>query len=402
MIEVSYNQIRYYLEEIMKFFDIDKKIWTYIIGIAILVVCILNLDKVGQTIGVIWNAVKVLVFGGMIAYVLNLVMNRIEKLLEKSKNKFVLKIKRVISLLASLCCVALIIYFVLAIVIPTLGQAGQVLIDVLPQYFNDTIKFLSNLFENNPHIVEMINGLEINWKEMIDQTLSFLGNGLGNVLGSTFNMVNIVVNSVFNTILSIIFAIYVLLDKERFIRLYHRLGDLYLGKDRKDKLTSALKIINQSFGSFIGGQCIEATILGTLCATGMYLLNMPYPLMIGVLVGLINIIPMIGAYIGGAIGMFMVFTVDPMMSLGFLVYLCILQQFESNVIYPRVVGSSVGLPGIYVMMTVVIFGSLAGIPGMFLGIPTVASIYKLAKIHIQNKEKELETKKLESKTSVKN
>ena len=135
---------------------------------------------------------------------------------------------------------------------------------------------------------------------------------------------------------------------------------------------------------------------------GMYLLNMPYPLMIGVLVGLINIIPMIGAYIGGAIGMFMVFTVDPMMSLGFLVYLCILQQFESNVIYPRVVGSSVGLPGIYVMMTVVVFGSLAGIPGMFLGIPTVASIYKLAKIHIQNKEKELETKKLESKTSVKN
>ena len=126
----------------MKFFDIDKKIWTYIIGIAILVVCILNLDKVEQTIGVIWNAVKVLVFGGMIAYVLNLVMNRIEKLLEKSKNKFVLKIKRVISLLASLCCVAVIIYFVLAIVIPTLGQAGQVLIDVLPQYFNDTIKFL--------------------------------------------------------------------------------------------------------------------------------------------------------------------------------------------------------------------------------------------------------------------
>ena len=145
-------------------------------------------------------------------------MNRIEKTFRKSKNKFVLKIKRVISLLASLCFVALIIYFVLAIVIPTLGQAGQVLIDVLPQYFNDTIKFLSNLFENNPHIVEMINGLEINWKEMIDQTLSFLGNGLGNVLGSTFNMVNIVVNSVFNTILSIIFAIYVLLDKKTFYK----------------------------------------------------------------------------------------------------------------------------------------------------------------------------------------
>lgn len=385
----------------MKFFDIDKKIWSYIIGIAILVVCILNLDKVGQVFSVIWNAVQVLVFGGMIAYVLNLVMNRIEKLLEKTNNKIILKIKRAVSLLVSLCFVALIIYFVLAIVIPTLGQAAQVLIDVLPRYFNDVVHFLTNLFENNPHVVDMINSLEINWKELIDQTISFLGTGIGNVLGSTFNMVNIVVSSVVNSLLAIIFAIYVLLEKERFIRLYHRLGNLYLGKERKDKLTEALKVINQSFGAFIGGQCIEATILGTLCAIGMYLLNMPYPLMIGVLVGLINIIPMIGAYIGGAIGMFMVFTVDPMMSLGFLVYLCILQQFESNLIYPRVVGSSVGLPGIYVMMSVVVFGSLAGIPGMFLGIPTVASIYKLARIHVSNKEKELEIKNLESKTSVK-
>lgn len=385
----------------MKLFDIDKKIWSYIIGIAFIVVCILNLDRVGQIFSVLWNATKVLVFGGMLAYVLNLVMSRIESLFEKSKKALLLKFKRGLSLLISLCLVAFIIYFILAIVIPTLGQASQVLINVLPRYFNDIVRFLTNLFENNPNIVEMINNMQINWKDLIDQSISFLGSGIGNVLGSTFNVVNIVVSSVFNAILTIIFAIYVLLDKERFIRLYHRLGNLYLGKERKDKLTETLRVIDRSFGAFIGGQCIEATILGTLCATGMYLLHMPYPLMIGILVGLINIIPMIGAYIGGAIGMFMVFTVDPMLSLGFLVYLCILQQFESNVIYPRVVGSSVGLPGIYVMMTVVIFGSLAGIPGMFLGIPTVASIYKLTRIHIENKEKELEIKNTESKTSVK-
>lgn len=372
----------------MKHFDIDKKIWTYIIGIALIVICILNLDKVGNFISIFWNAIKVLVFGAMIAYVLNLMMTRIELGIEKTKNKYLVKMKRVLSLLASLLFVGIIFYLLLAIVIPSLGQAGQVLIGVLPEYFKDIQDFLVNLFENNPSIVEFINTLEINWKELIDQTISFLGNGISNVVGSTFNVVNTVINSVFNGVLSIIFAIYVLLDKERFIRLYHRLGNLYLGQEKKNKITRALRIINQSFGSFIGGQCIEATILGTLCATGMYILQMPYPLMIGVLVGLINVIPMIGAYIGGAIGMFMVFTIDPMMSLGFLVYLCILQQFESNIIYPRVVGSSVGLPGIYVMMTVVVFGALAGIPGMFLGIPIVASIYKLAKIHIENKENE--------------
>ena len=380
----------------MKSFGTDKKIWAYILGIAFLTVCILNLEQVGKVLSVLWSAIKVLVFGGMIAYVLNLVMNRIEKFFGRFHNKFITRFNTALSLLASLLFVVLVVYILLAIVIPALGQAGQVLIRVLPQYFQDIQKFLTNLFENNPNVVEAIGNLEIDWKDLIDQSISFLGHGIGNVLGATFNVVNIVISSVVNAVLSIIFAIYVLLDKNRFIRLYHRLGDLYLGKERKDKLTDALQIINQSFGSFIGGQCIEATILGTLCAIGMYILHMPYPLMIGALVGLINIIPMIGAYIGGSIGMFMVFTVDPMLSLGFLVYLCILQQFESNIIYPRVVGSSVGLPGIYVMMTVVVFGSLAGIPGMFLGIPTVASIYKLTRIHIENKEKELK-----SKTSVK-
>ena len=113
---------------------------------------------------------------------------------------------------------------------------------------------------------------------------------------------------------------------------------------------------------------------------------MPYALMIGILVGFINIIPIVGAYVGGAIGVFMVFTVNPMMAIGFLIFLVILQQFESNFIYLRVVGNSVGLPGIYVLASVMVFGTLAGIPGMFLGIPTVASIYKLAKIYIKKKE----------------
>lgn len=374
----------------MKQMNLDKQIWKYIIGIACIIVCIMYLDKVGSLLSFIWNAVKVLVYGGMIAYVLNLIMTRIERLIEKLKQPILYKIKRPLALLLSLLIIGTIIYLLLAIVIPALAEASQVLLRVLPGYFNDLQKLLIDLFENNPQIVKILENMEIDWKKLLDQAFAFLGTGISSVVGSTFSIMNVVIGILFDALLSIILAIYILLDKERFIRLYYRLSKLYLKQNQRDKLTHALRVIHQSFSAFIGGQCIEATILGGLCATGMYILRMPYPLMIGVLVGLINIIPMIGAYIGGAIGMFMVFTVNPMLSLGFLVYLCILQQFESNVIYPRVVGNSVGLPGIYVMITVVVFGSLAGIIGMLLGIPLMASIYKLAKLHVENKEKQLE------------
>lgn len=368
----------------MNRWNTDKKIWAYILGIAVLVVSILNLKSILNYIHILWNAGKVLVFGAMLAYVINLIMVRIEdglsKVLKKKKHL------RPLSLLISLLIVILIFYILLTLVIPTFSEAIQVLIRVLPEYFNDLQIWLISIFENNQEITDLIGSIQINWQDLIRNIMGFLQSGISSVLGTTINIVNVVVSSVVNGVLAIIFAIYVLLEKERFVRLYHRLTNLYLPKAKKEKLTQSLKIINQTFGSFIGGQCIEATILGTLCALGMYILHMPYPLMIGTLVGVINIIPMIGAYIGGAIGMFMVFTVNPLLSLGFLVYLCILQQIESNLIYPRVVGSSVGLPGIYVMMTVVIGGSLAGISGMFLGIPAVASLYKLVRIYIQNKE----------------
>ena len=144
--------------------------------------------------------------------------------------------------------------------------------------------------------------------------------------------------------------------------------------------------LSKTFHSFIGGQFIEACILATLCSVGMLLLRMPYAVMIGIMVGFINIIPMVGAYIGGVVGFLMVLTVSPVQAVIFLVYLVVLQQIESNLIYPKVVGNSVGLPGIYVMISVIVLGSLAGIPGMLLGIPSVASLYKLLRRYITYKE----------------
>ena len=329
------------------------------------------MDTLISMVSILWNACRVLVFGAMMAFVINLVMAKIEKRLG-----FMKKGKRATSLLLSLILIFLFVYFLITLVVPSLSEAIGVIVAVLPKYFENAQKFLVDLFENNPQLADSINNLDVNWKNLIQSGINVLSTGVTNVLGTTFNFV-----------LMFIFAIYVLLEKERFVQLYHRLTNLYLSETIKHRIDKCLNIINQTFSAFIGGQCIEATILGTLCTLGMIILRMPYPAMIGTLVGVINIIPMIGAYIGGAIGMFMVFTVSPIMSLWFLLYLCILQQIESNVIYPHVVGNSVGLPGIYVMMTVVIFGSLAGIPGMFLGIPTMASVYKIGVLYLNRKER---------------
>lgn len=370
-----------------------RNLWIYIFGITIIIIGLIKLDTLISMVSILWNACRVLVFGAMMAFVINLVMSKIEKRLN-----FMKKGKRATSLLLSLILIFLFVYFLITLVVPSLSEAIGVIVAVLPKYFENTQKFMVNLFENNPQLAESINNLDINWKNLIQSGINVLSTGVTNVVGTTFNVVTVIVNSVFNFVLMFIFAIYVLLEKERFIQLYHRLTKLYLSEIAKRRIDKCLNIINQTFSAFIGGQCIEATILGTLCTLGMIILRMPYPAMIGTLVGVINIIPMIGAYIGGAIGMFMVFTVSPIMSLWFLLYLCILQQIESNVIYPHVVGNSVGLPGIYVMMTVVIFGSLAGIPGMFLGIPTMASVYKIGVLYLNRKERLKEMNGLNCKT----
>lgn len=372
----------------MKITTLEKLIRKYLLFAALLILAIIKFDRLMDFGHVLWFAFSNIVFAAMLAYVVNIIMVRVERLLSLAKdNRFIKKTKRPLSLLISLAFIVLILYALFALVFPALREAVDILLQSLPVYFDELQTFFLSIFKDNEGIAKAIEGLEIDWRNLLEKTVQMLGNGLGNVLGTTFNVITMVVGSIFNILLINIFSIYILLEKERFVRLYERLARLYMKPAEKEKVDVTLKIIHQSFSSFIGGQCVEAVILGTLCALGMFLLRMPYAVMVGTLVGVINIIPIVGAYVGGAIGMFMVFTQDPLMSIGFLFYLIILQQFESNVIYPRVVGNSVGLPGVYVLGSVMVFGSLAGIPGMFLGIPTVASIYKISRLYVERQEK---------------
>lgn len=383
----------------MDYKKIDKLIMKYLIIIVLLILAVTNMNFIIKSISLVFAAFANIILAAMIAYVINIIMSRIEKLIVKTDQPFLIKRKRIFGVILSLVTIALIFYLLINLIVPEFLKAVTVLIETIPTYAEQLRVFLIDAFENMPDISQYLNNLQLNWKGIVDNFLAIAGNGLGSVLGTTFNIVSSIMGSLFNLLLIIVFAIYLLIDKDRFIHLYYRLTALYLNDDQRKKIGVVLKVTHQSFSSFIGGQCIEAAILGSLCALGMMILQMPYAIMIGTLVGTINIIPIIGAYIGGAIGVFMVFTVSPMQALAFLVYLIILQQFESNVIYPRVVGNSVGLPGIYVLASVIVFGAVAGIPGMFLGIPTVASLYKLLRMHIIKKENALkQTKEVKANT----
>lgn len=389
--KVSFSIYGYIKDKVIKvnLKKIDRLIFKYVLIISALVLLIMRFDNAILIVEWIWGGFSNIVYAAMLAYVINIIMNKIEMMLEKTNVSFIQKFKRALSLVLSLIIIAFIFYSLIELIVPEFMNAIQVLTDTIPHYFSEIQVYLQKLFKDIPSLSSSIASLEINWQSMFSNVLSFAGNGIGNVIGTTFNVVSIITGHLFNFLLIFIFSLYLLLDKERFQRLYYRLAKIYLPSKQQKRLDRVFSIIHQSFSSFIGGQCLEAVILGSLCAVGMMILRLPYAIMIGVLVGGINIIPIVGAYVGGAIGVFMVFTVSPQQAIIFLVYLVILQQFESNVIYPRVVGNSVGLPGVYVLASVMVFGTLAGIPGMFLGIPCVASVYKISKIYVANKEKRI-------------
>ena len=212
------------------------------------------------------------------------------------------------------------------------------------------------------------------------------------MLDSTIDILAVIVNGIVNFVLGLVFAIYILMSKETLKDQTKRLINAYLPSKVADNIFEVARLSRTTFSNFIIGQTVEAFILGALCTIGMIILGLPYAPMVGSLVGITAFIPIIGAFIGGAIGAFMIFTVDYMQAFIFIIFLVILQQLEGDLIYPRVVGSTIGLPSIWVLFAVTVGGSLWGITGVLLGVPIVSVIYSLVKIQVKNREKRLKVK----------
>ena len=339
------------------------------------------------TIKQVLGAGTPILIGLVVAYIINILMVFYEKrFFEKSKNPLMIKAKIPVCMLLAMLSFVLIISLIVGLVVPELTSCIQLLISDIPPAMEALLS--SELFKElaPEDLYAQLRGID--WKSLMNEVMKFVSGGLGSTVGAVVSAVSNVVSNVVTGVLAFIFAIYFLLGKETLCGQCRRVMKTYLPEKLAGKVNYVLRVVNDSFHRYIVGQFTEAIILGVLCVLGMLVFGFPYAGMIGALIGFTALIPVAGAYIGGAVGFIMILTVSPMKALFFIVFLLVLQQLEGNLIYPKVVGGSLGLPAIWVLAAVMIGGALMGIMGMLIGVPIAASVYRLIRDDIRRKEQD--------------
>lgn len=351
---------------------------------AILILILQKFSVIVDFLKNIWGIAFPLILGAVIAYILNLLMSKLEKLyFPNSEQKIVKKSRRIVCMILSILIVAGILILVIQLVVPELVRAFGLIAEMAPEYFEKLGTWILGYLETFPDIERSIQNaienLSINWEELFRNLLGYATSGVSGIVNSTLSFVIFLVGGVINFVIALIFALYILISKEKLLTQVKKICRAYLNDKMRKKIEDICYIANDTFSSFIIGQVTEAVILGGLCAAGMLLLRFPYAAMTGAFIGVTALIPIVGAYLGAGVGAFMILTEDPMQAVLFLVFIVILQQLEGNIIYPKVVGSSIGLPGLWVLAAVTIGGGLSGILGMLLSVPVAATVYKLVR-----------------------
>lgn len=357
----------------------------FIVGICVVVK---NLSLFGEIIALLFSALSPLLIGCAIAYVCDIIMSFFERhFFPKKQTGFITYIRRPVCLVLTFAIIIFVIALLFNIVIPELVDAMKLISAEIPKYAVKTKDYIVKYMNDYPEIQSQISNIEIDWEEILDNAFNIVKVGASGIITTIAEIVSSVVITVTHIIIAIIFAIYLLLRKNKLRSDLVRTKNAYLNEKVNRSLTKVLHITHDTFKSFFVGQFTEAIILGALCTIGMFILKIPYAAMTGAVIGVTALIPIVGAYVGAAVGAFVICTVDPMKALIFLIFLVLLQQFEGNVIYPKVVGTSVGLPGIWVLAAITVGGGLFGILGMLLGVPTLATVYKI--YHEKLNEREL-------------
>ena len=358
----------------------------YILLIAALILGIQNITVVVTVLQTVVGVLQPLILGAVIAYILNILMKKLEKIyFPKSKNSLINKTKRMVCIILSLLLVIGILGLVMGLVLPELAGAFAVIAESVPVYYEKLVAWLMTYSDKFPVIEEYINGLQLDWSQITKNLVMYATSGVGGIFNSAISVVSVVVGGIVNFVIALIFAIYLLAGKEKLSAQLKRVLAAYLSEKKRAQLAQMVAVADNTFSSFIVGQCTEAVILGSLCTIGMWILRFPYAPMTGAFIGVTALIPVAGAYLGAGVGAFMIMTVDPMKALLFLVFIVCLQQLEGNLIYPKVVGSSVGLPALWVLAAVTVGGGINGIFGMLLGVPIAATLYKLIGMDVRKK-----------------
>ena len=322
------------------------------------------------------GAASPLLIGCVIAYLVNILMSMYERhYFPKAKNAILYKSRRPVCMIAAFITLLAVVILVIDLVLPQLASCVKSIFSALPNAIMALIDGLEKINILPEDIASTLSAID--WKSKIGQILNVLTSGVGSVMDVVISTLSSVFSGLVTALLSTIFAIYLLLGKDTLSRQCKRLLQHYLKQSYYEKFMYVITILHDCFRRYIVGQCTEAVILGVLCALGMCILKLPYATMIGTLIAFTALIPVAGAYIGGGIGALMIFSVSPVKALIFVIYLVILQQLEGNLIYPRVVGSSLGLPAIWVLAAVTIGGGVMGVTGMLIGVPIAAALYRL-------------------------
>lgn len=357
-----------------------KKIRELIIFTVLLVVALWKFEVVIDVLKTIWGIIFPFVLGGAIAFVINVPMSFLEKKIFgkiKEGNKAGEKLARPISILLTIILAVGVIILVMFGVIPQLTRTIASLMMSIANFIPQMQDWIREFSHNNQDIMKLVDQVQFNPNQAIKWGISILGSGAGNMMNTTMSAVGSIVSGFATFFIAFSFACYILFQKEK---LYIQIRKIFFAFIPRKKAEAFLKICSltyRTFANFLAGQCLEAVILGSMFVVTLSILKMPYVLLIGTLIAFTALIPIFGAFIGCALGCFLIFMVSPKQAVLFIIVFLILQQIEGNLIYPHVVGGSVGLPSIWVLAAVTIGGNLMGIVGMLVFIPIVSVIYTI-------------------------
>lgn len=361
--------------------DLNKKnmknLMILIVFAVLVLVGVQRIENLAAGFVFLMRIVFPFILGGAMAFILNIPMHFLEgRVFAKVKKK---KLVRPVSLVLSILFVVAILQIVLVVVIPEIAATFAGISKNIEAFLPKLEQWLTEAFPDSEQLEMWIESLEFNWDKILQSAVNFLKNGAGNVLSSTVTVAKTVINSLMNFFVGFVFACYILLQKEKLSVQVKKVLYAFLPRHAVEKTLQVAALSYKTFSSFVTGQCLEAVILGTMFFVSMSVLRFPYALLVGVLIAFTALIPIFGAFIGCVLGTFLILVSNPVQAIGFVILFFVLQQVEGNLIYPHVVGGSVGLPSIWVLVAVTVGGSLMGVVGMLIFIPLSSVLYALFK-----------------------
>ena len=367
----------------MNHFKLDKQFIARILFIAVVILIIFNWSQVASAFGVVWQVAFPVVLGGMMAYVLNLLMNQFEKrLYPNTDKKWLQHTRRPLAIVLSILVITLVVAGIIGLVVPQLITAISTLVEAVPTVTNSVQTWI----EEQQHLIPVFNDLmeqvDFNWSSVMSSFAEIGNRLLRGVAESSVSLLSSSASAVTTFVLSVMFALYILVSKEKLGKNFNDILISYFSDEQVRIVKNILNVTDDVFSNYITGTVIEAFILGFIVSLGLWAIQMPYAAMLGALQGALAFIPLVGAFLAGFVGVIIQFAVSPINALIYLIFVIVVQQLEGDLIYPRVVGDSIGLPGMWVLAAVTVGGGLFGISGILLGVPVFATIYKLFSLDI--------------------